>query len=155
MSNIYVGVIGGSTVSDEVFALAEVLGELLAKENAVVVCGGRTGVMTAVCKGAKSYGGTTIGILPSQTKEQANEFIDYAIATGIGIARNMVIINTADVLIAVDGAHGTLSEIALALNSGKKVIALHSKWSGIEGVIKVETAEEAVKTALCIVNKCR
>ncbi|MFP4459824.1 MAG: TIGR00725 family protein [Candidatus Zixiibacteriota bacterium] len=147
---IYIGIIGGSSIGSKIYEIAEKVGHSVAKNRAVLVCGGLSGVMEAASKGAKKNNGTTIGILPENQKRDANDYIDYAIPTGFGIARNMVIINTADVLIAIDGKYGTLSEIALALNSGKKVIALDSKWEDIDGIIKASDPEDAVDKALAI-----
>lgn len=154
-NKIYIGIIGGSNISPDVYKLAEKVGQSVSRSGAVLVCGGLSGVMEAASKGAKEYGGTTIGILPENQKASANEYIDYSIATGFGIARNMVIINTADVLIAIDGQFGTLSEIALALNSRKKVIALESKWEAIDGIIKARDPEEAVSIAISIAQNMK
>ena len=109
-----IGVIGGSRCSEETYAFAQKLGEGIAKAGGILVCGGKTGVMEAVCKGARSAGGRTIGILPSDDVNEANEYVDTPVATGMGVVRNAIIVRTADVLIALDGAEGTLSEIALA-----------------------------------------
>jgi uncharacterized protein (TIGR00725 family) len=141
-----IGVIGSSSDDKKTYDLAFHVGELIADSNAVVVCGGLTGVMEAVCKGAKSKGGTTIGILPGLETADANKWVDYPIATGLGHARNMIIINTAQSLIAISSGYGTLSEIAFALSSGKKVYGLGT-WD-IKGVVICETPEIAVSNAL-------
>jgi len=148
----YIGIIGGSSVSEEIYRLAEQTGSLIAQRNGIVVCGGLSGVMEAVAKGAKGANGTVIGILPGKQKDDANPFIDHIIPTGFGIARNMIIINTADILIAINGQYGTLSEIAFALNSNKKVITLKSQWD-LENTIPADTPEEAVNIAFTLLDK--
>jgi uncharacterized protein (TIGR00725 family) len=140
-----IGVIGAGKADEKTFAAAETVGRLIAKRGALLVCGGLGGVMEAVARGAKAEGGTTIGILPEKTKECANPYIDIPVATGFGEGRNVVIIRTADVVIAVGGEYGTLSEIAFALKMGKAVIGLHT-WD-IAGVIKSENEEDAVEKA--------
>ena len=106
--------------------------------------------MEAACKGAKSKGGVTIGILPGQNTGDANHWVDISIATGLGHGRNMIIISTARALIAVDGSYGTLSEIGFALASGKRILGLQT-WD-IEGVIACLTPEDAVAKALEAAN---
>ncbi len=123
-----IGVIGGNKCSGNVCEIAEAVGKYIAESGAHLVCGGLGGVMEYACKGAKLAGGKTIGILPGMDKADANEYVDIPIPTGLHTARNMVIIHTADVLIAIDGGYGTLSEIAFALNVGKPVVALQT-WS--------------------------
>jgi uncharacterized protein (TIGR00725 family) len=142
----YVAVVGpGEADSDEV-AAAERVGAELARRGAVVVCGGLGGVMEAACRGAKEGGGTTVGILPGLDRAVANPFVDVAVATGLGEARNALVVRAADVLIAVGGAYGTLSEIALALKGDKRVIGLGS-WD-IDGVEVADGPEQAVASAL-------
>jgi len=141
-----IGVIGSSNVDKRTYELAFRVGELIAEARAVLVCGGLTGVMEAACKGAKSREGTTIGILPGLSAIDANIWVDYAIATGLGHGRNMVIINSAQSLVAISSGYGTLSEIAYALASGKKVYGLGT-WD-IKGVVVCETPEIAVSNAL-------
>lgn len=141
-----IGVIGSSVTDKRTYELAFHVGELIAESRAVVVCGGLTGVMEAVCKGAKSREGTTIGILPGLTAVDANIWVDYPIATGLGHARNMVIVNSAQALVAISSGYGTLAEIAFALASGKKVYGLGT-WD-IKGVVVCETPEIAVSNAL-------
>ena len=122
------------------------MGRLLAARGAVVVCGGLGGVMEAACRGAKEGGGTTVGILPGSERSAANEFVDVAVPTGLGEARNAFVVRAADALIAVGGGYGTLSEIALALKAGKPVVGLGS-WE-IEGVRGADTPEAAVEAVL-------
>jgi uncharacterized protein (TIGR00725 family) len=158
MKKPIIGVIGGSNCPIKIAKMAEEVGNLVAAGGAFLVCGGLSGVMEYACKGAKTAGGTTIGILPSMDKADANDYVDIPIATGISIARNIIIINTADVLIAVDGGYGTLSEMAFALNLHTPVIALHTWHLEAAGKVDdelfyvVDSAEEAVKLAYKLIN---
>lgn len=138
-----VSVIGGRTCNKEVEQLAIKLGKKLAKVADILVTGGLSGVMKAVSAGFKSGGGLTIGILPSYNKEDANSFIDIVIPTGLGLARNVLVVKSADVVIALPGEAGTLSEIAYCLQFGLPVISLNS-WE-LPGIIQVKTIDEAVK----------
>src|SRR5215213_1101827 len=126
--------------------MAEAVGRGLGEAGAVVVTGGRGGVMEAASRGARAGGGTTVGILPGTTREDANEYVDVAVASGLGEARNVLVVRAADALVAVGGAYGTLSEIALALKVGKPVIGLGS-WQ-IEGVRGAAGPVPAVEAAL-------
>ena len=139
-------VVGPGAASPEQEATAEEVGRLLARRGAVVVCGGLGGVMEAACRGASREGGTTVGLLPGLDRGAANPFVSVAVATGLGEARNALVVRAADALIAVGGAYGTLSEIALALKAGKPVIGLGT-WE-IDGVERVEGPEAAVNMAL-------
>jgi uncharacterized protein (TIGR00725 family) len=141
-----VAVVGPGDASTEQEALAEEVGRLLARRAAVVVCGGLGGVMEAACRGARGEGGTTVGILPGFDRGAANPHVSVAVATGLGEARNALVVRAADALIAVGGAYGTLSEIALALKAGKPVVGLGT-WE-IDGVVRAEDPEAAVDTAL-------
>jgi len=141
-----IGVIGGSRPGPEFLKLAYDVGHLIAQAGAVLVCGGLAGVMEAASRGAKEAGGLTIGILPGNRTSDANPYVDVPIATGLGYTRNSLVAMNADVLIAVDGEYGTLSEIAYGRIYGKDVIGLGS-WQ-IEGVTPADTAEEAVALAL-------
>ena len=139
-------VIGGSSVDQTAFDTAYEVGRLIAEAGAILICGGLTGVMEAACKGAKNAGGTTIGVLPGSNIFDANPYVDIPIASGLGYSRNLIIINTAQALIAISGRYGTLSEIGFALQSGKPVFGLGT-WD-IDGVVACSTAEEAVTKAL-------
>ena len=119
-----ISVIGGSEPTAEIALLAEQVGSELAKRGVTMVCGGLGGVMEAACRGAKSAGGTTIGILPGSDPGNANQWVDIPICTGLGHARNVIVVNSGRAAIAVDGAYGTLSEIAHALADGIPVIGL-------------------------------
>jgi len=147
---MYIGVIGGQFCSEDEERLAYEVGSLLAKQGAIIVCGGLGGVMEAACRGAKEEGGITIGVLPGPFRGDANPYVDYSIATDMGQARNAIIVRTADAVIAVGGEYGTLSEIAMALKMGKKVIALSSweiasKGTPDDKIIRAESPEEAVE----------
>ena len=145
-----IGVIGGRRVDKTLLNEAEKVGRLIAQKEIVLVCGGLSGVMEAVSKGARSGGGITVGILPQEHKRDANEYIDIPIITGLGIGRNVIIARTADVLISLGGEYGTLSEIAFALQMGKPVIGIRT-WD-IKGIIPVPNAEEAVNKALALLS---
>jgi len=146
-----IGVIGSGTIRPDLAGLAEEVGREVARKGAVLVCGGLGGVMTDAARGAKEIGGVTIGILPGPKTVDANEFIDFPIATNMGQARNSILVHTADVLIAIGGGYGTLSEIALALKIGKGVVALQAQYQ-IPGVIGAQTALGAVDEALTLVE---
>lgn len=122
------------------------VGRELGSRGVVVVTGGLGGVMEAACRGARDGGGTTIGILPGTDRAAANQYVEIAIPTGLGEARNALVIRTADALIAIGGAYGTLSEIALALKAGKRVVGLGT-WD-IDGVEVAGSPEAAVETVL-------
>lgn len=138
-----VSVIGGGTIGDEDTGIAHRVGELLGERGHTLVCGGRTGVMEAACRGAKEAGGETIGILPSTDPNDANAYVDVPIATGIGNARNVLVALNGEGAIAIDGAYGTLSEIAHALDFGRPVAGIASH--DVAGVEAVETPKEAVE----------
>ncbi len=146
MPRRYVGVVGASQATDDDLVDAEAVGRLLGEAGAIVVCGGRGGVMAAASKGAAEAGGTVIGMLPGEDRSDANAWVTIAIPTGLGELRNGLIVRTADVLIAVGGAYGTLSEIALGLTADKPIYSLHS-WD-IAGVQACASAAEAVGRAL-------
>jgi uncharacterized protein (TIGR00725 family) len=140
-----IGVVGPAECDRRIASLAEEVGTRIAAMGAILVCGGRAGVMEAACRGAKQRGGLTIGILPTPKPEPANPYVDVAIATGLGQARNAVIAQTCDLLIAVGVGYGTLSEIALALRAGTPVIGLET-WD-IPGVRPVKSPGGAMELA--------
>jgi uncharacterized protein (TIGR00725 family) len=146
-----IAVIGSGSSQPELTKLAEEVGREIARKGAILVCGGLGGVMTEAARGAKEIGGFTLGILPGPKTEEANEFIDFPVATNMGQARNSIIVHTADVLISVGGGFGTLSEIALALKIGKGVVALQPSYQ-VPGVVTVQTPLEAVDEALRLVE---
>ncbi|RLM64098.1 TIGR00725 family protein [Halorubrum sp. Atlit-26R] len=137
-----VSVIGGSSIDGETAAVAEALGERLAERGHVVVCGGLGGVMEAVCRGARAAGGETIGVLPTDDRGDANPHVTTPIATGMGHARNALVVMNGDAAIAVDGGPGTLSEVGLALAQGRPVAGLDTH--GVDGVEAAESPAEAV-----------
>lgn len=142
---IQIAVVGGSEPTGAELSDAEVIGAELAAAGAVVVCGGLGGVMEAACRGAKSAGGTTVGILPGTDLAAANRWVDVAVPTGMGEGRNVLVVRSAAAVIAVGGGYGTLSEIALALRAGTPVVGLRT-WSLVraDGTPDrgIETAEE-------------
>ncbi len=149
---VYIGVIGAGRCTGKLRKLASDVGKEIAKSGAVLVCGGLDGVMKGAAEGAKSANGTTIGILPGDDRSNANEFIDYVILTGLGEARNLVIINSADALIALPGMFGTLSEIGFALKMKKSVISIGS-WNVDKSIMQAENPKEAVALALQTIQK--
>jgi len=141
---VQVSVIGSGVEHEE---RAEAVGRLLAEQGATVVTGGLGEVMAAAARGAKSAGGTTLGILPGETRAGANEWIDHVVVTGIGHARNLAVVASGDAVVAVGGRHGTLAEIGFALVLGRPVIVLEPGLN-VEGVLRAQTAEQAVRLAL-------
>ncbi|SEW25611.1 TIGR00725 family protein [Natrinema salifodinae] len=137
-----VSVIGGGTITDDQAARAEAVGRELGARGHTVVCGGRGGTMEAVCRGAKAEGGTTIGILPGERREAANDYVDVPIATGMGHARNALVPLNGDAVIALAGSAGTLSEIGFAQIFERPVVGLGTH--DVPGVRVVETPEAAV-----------
>jgi len=150
---LQISVIGAGEGEEEILRDAEQVGRRIAEAGAVLVCGGRGGVMEAASRGASSTGGTVVGVLPTLSPADANPYVTYAIATGVGEARNLAVVASGEAVIAVGGEWGTLSEIAHARKIGRPVVALHS-WTlanrtGTDlGIVEAETPEEAVDTAL-------
>ena len=142
----YVAVIGPSHATADETRAAEVIGRGLADGGAIVVCGGLGGGMEAACRGAFTAAGTTVGLLPGTDRTSANEWVQIALPTGLGELRNGLVVRAADAVVAVGGAYGTLSEIALALRANVPVIGLRT-W-GIEGIERVSSPSEAVARAL-------
>ncbi|MBU1003098.1 MAG: TIGR00725 family protein [Proteobacteria bacterium] len=141
-----ISVIGAGECDDAVRASAHRLGELNAARGWKLVCGGRGGVMQAVCQGARDAGGQTIGILPGLDQGDANPYIETAVVTGLGQMRNLLVVMNGDLVIALEGGYGTLSEVALALKAERTVIAMGT-WKVIPGVIPASGPEEAVQLA--------
>lgn len=152
---MFVAVVGAGRCSAEVAALAEAVGRELGQRGAVVVCGGLGGVMEAACRGAKSAGGVTVGILPGTARRDANPHVDIPIVTGMGEARNVLVVRSAQAVIAISGEYGTLSEIAHALKLGIPVVGLRT-WQLAkdslqrEEIIRAQTPQEAVERALAL-----
>jgi uncharacterized protein (TIGR00725 family) len=149
----FIAVIGGSQCSPQEARLAEEVGRELAKRGAILVCGGLSGVMEAACRGGSSEGGVTIGILPGDSRQAANPYVQFPIVTGIGYARNVAVVKSAQAVIAIGGSYGTLSEISHALQNGIPVIGLNT-WSLSQNgqpdnsIILAQNPAEAVDKAL-------
>jgi len=137
-----VTVVGGHKCSKKIYRIAEEVGNLIARQGWILICGGRTGVMEAACKGAKKQGGLTVGILPSSDGKDANKYVDVKIPTGLGYARNILVVRSVDAVIAISGEYGTLSEIAFAFNEEKPIAGIDT-WE-VKGIKKVKTAKEAI-----------
>ncbi len=149
---VYVGVIGAAEAGEDVCALACAVGREVARRGAVLVCGGRGGVMEAAARGAREEGGVVLGILPGGAREEGNPYLTFAVATGLGEARNAVLVRSCDVVIAVAGGFGTLSEIGFALKMGVPVVGLKT-WelaepgTGRDPLLRAASPEEAVSLA--------
>ncbi len=161
-----IGVIGcGGVISRKVGDIAQRIGVDIAQSNSVLICGGRGGVMEAACRGSKSAGGLSVGILPSVDLEDSNPYVDVCITTGMGFARNALVVSSSDVVIMVNGRAGTLSEVCLALNYGRSVVVV-SDSGGLADSVKEKLCEmgivqklysakaaDAVQTALSLIGK--
>jgi uncharacterized protein (TIGR00725 family) len=154
-----IAVVGGGICSKEEASIAEAVGRELAGRGAMLVCGGLGGVMEAACRGAKAAGGATIGILPGYSRHDANRYVDIPIVTGLGEARNSLVVRTGQAVIAIGGEYGTLSEIAYALKLGVPVIGVRT-WrlsrpgsAPLKEIIEVDTPVEAVSRALSMAGK--
>ena len=141
-----IAVIGAGSCDRKIYELAESVGKEIAIREGIVVCGGLFGVMEACCKGARSAGGLTIGILPGISIDEANDFVDFPIATGQGISRNAIIAHTGRAAIAVDGKYGTLSEIGFFMQLEKPVIGLET-WDVSDDIVRAATPAQAVDQA--------
>ncbi|MFQ6012632.1 MAG: TIGR00725 family protein [Thermoplasmata archaeon] len=153
-----IGVLGGQEPGEEFLAMAEEVGYRIAQAGAALICGGLSGVMEAACKGAKRGGGLTVGVLPTIRKADANPYVDVAIASGMSTARNVIIVRSADALIAIDGSYGTLSEISHAFEQRKPVVALGSWDMGSLGIPadlyrKAQNPQEAATLALALAEE--
>jgi len=154
----FIAVIGGGQPSAQEARLAEEVGRELARRDAILVCGGLGGVMEAACKGASSQGGITIGVLPGDNRQAANPYVQIPIVTGMGYARNVAVVKSAQAVIAIGGSYGTLSEISHALQSGIPVIGLNT-WSlsrngqQDNSIILAQNPSEAVNKALDLATK--
>jgi uncharacterized protein (TIGR00725 family) len=153
---VLISVIGAGKTDPQTYQLAMELGEVLAQKGATVICGGLSGVMEAVCKGAHKHGGLTVGILPRDARQEANPYVDIPIPTGLGIARNAIVVKAGEAVIALDGEYGTLSEIAMALAEHIPVVSL-SKWilphEMHRNIIIASNPREAVEKAIAAINK--
>ena len=141
----HVGVIGPGSCTDATYRVAENIGEEIAKEGWILVCGGLGGVMEAAAKGCSRWSGLSVGILPGLRRESANPYIRLPIPTGLGDARNLLVVRASDVLVSISGGYGTLSEIALAMKAGKPVIGLLGTWENISGVSYAKDHNDAIQ----------
>ena len=144
-----IAVIGAGDAPEEVCAMAREVGREIASRGAVLINGGRGGVMRAASEGARNAGGHTIGVLPGYHRSDANEFVEFVIATGMGEARNAIIIASCDAVIALAGEGGTLAEIGFAIKMRRPIVALKS-WPEIAGLARAESPREAVELAISL-----
>jgi uncharacterized protein (TIGR00725 family) len=154
---LYVAVVGPSAGTPAELALGEEIGRLIGEAGAVLVCGGMGGVMEAAASGCARAGGKSVGVLPGESRLDANPYLTVAVATGMGEGRNVVVVRTADVVIAVHGEFGTLSEIALALKTGKPVVGLGTWELGkaglpVDAIVQAEDPKDAVEKALALIR---
>ena len=152
---IAVAVVGSGSCGPDDARLAEEVGRRLAEAGVLVVTGGLGGVMAAACRGARGAGGTTVGLLPGDTREEANDWVGVALPTGLGEGRNVLVVRAADALVAIGGEYGTLSEIALALKAGRPVVGLgtwevrrHGETEGDPGIWRADDPASAVALAI-------
>jgi uncharacterized protein (TIGR00725 family) len=150
-SFMQIAVIGASDCSQEEYETARKVGRLIAEEHATLICGGMGGVMEAACRGAREQGGRTVGIVPDTGN--GNPYLDIVIRTGLGHARNVLVVQSSDAVIAIGGSHGTLSEIAIALKQQRPVFGLHT-WE-IAGVVPCVSPEEAVSRVVASLHPSR
>jgi uncharacterized protein (TIGR00725 family) len=159
---VNISVIGGEGAGETALVLAEEVGRELGRRSVTLVCGGRGGVMEAACRGARAEGGHTIGILPGRNAAETppNAYVEFPVFTGIGYARNAVVVLSGEAVIAISGSFGTLSEIAYALINGIPLVGLdtwdfdYHDWEP-SGIVRVSTAAEAVETAVALVEARR
>ena len=147
-----IAIIGAGECSGKLCDMAADIGRYVAENGGVVLCGGLGGIMEGAARGAKEAGGTTIGIIPSENKADANQFIDYVIPTGFGQARNVLVVRAADAIVALPGKFGTLSEMAFALVSGKPIVSVQA-WKLGEEIQQFEDPIEAAKIAMELARK--
>ncbi len=142
-----IAVVGAGKCSKKLRDMAARVGKYIAEHGGVLICGGMGGVMEGAAKGAKEAGGLTIGILPTDNKDDANEYIDFVIPTGFGEARNIIVVRSADAVVALPGKYGTLSEMAFALKAKKPLVSV-SAWKLGDEIHQVEDPVEAAKLAM-------
>ncbi len=147
--NTMIGVIGAAEATAQESKTAEEVGREIAKHNGVLVCGGLGGVMEAACRGAKSEGGLTIGIIPGFSASDANSYVDIPVVTGMSHARNVIVVRSSSAVIAIGGSYGTLTEIALALKLGTPVIGINT-WEVSSDIKKAADPKEAVDLAFSL-----
>jgi uncharacterized protein (TIGR00725 family) len=149
---VYVAVIGSGTATGDLYEQAREVGRLVAERRATVVCGGLSGVMEAAARGATEVGGVAVGILPDEDRRRQNEYLTYSLATGAGQARNLAVVCSGDVVIAVGGEYGTLSEIGLARKVGRPVVVLEG-WDLGEHVTVATSPLAAVEAAFGLLGE--
>lgn len=152
--SICIGVIGAGKCSKKLKDEAYSVGAAIAREKAVLVCGGLKGVMEAAAKGAKEAGGVTVGILPGPDRTEANPYCDIVIPTGIGEARNVLVVLASDGIVSLHGKYGTISEMAFALKHGKPLVSL-VKWDALPEVVTIADPAKAVKEAIKLAKNAR
>jgi uncharacterized protein (TIGR00725 family) len=158
-----ISVIGGEACGPEALEIAERVGCEIAERGATLVCGGRGGVMEAACRGAREAGGHTIGIMPGRGRQDSppNPYVEFPIFTGMGFARNVIVVLSADAVIAIDGSYGTLSEIAYALINDLPVVGIdtwdfnYDGFNGHEKIVRLTDATEAVAKAIELAEERR
>ena len=148
----YVAVVGSGVATDELYEKAREVGRLIAERGATVICGGLSGVMEAAARGATEAGGMVIGILPDEDRRRQNGYLAYSVATGVGQARNLAVVCSGDVVIAVGGEYGTLSEIGLARKVGRPVVVLEG-WDLGEHVSAASSPKEAIEAAFRLLGR--
>lgn len=147
-----IAVVGGGRCGTRTATVARALGRELARAGAIVVCGGRGGVMAAVARGAREAGGTVVGVLPGYGRGEGNRWLTIALPTGLGHARNVLVVAAADAVIALPGASGTLSEIALAGVLRRPVVALGA-WRHVGGIVQAHDARDAARRAVGLARR--
>jgi uncharacterized protein (TIGR00725 family) len=152
--SVYIGVIGAGKCSKKLRDQAYAVGEAIAKQKAVLVCGGLKGVMEGAAHGAKDAGGITIGIIPGDDRAEANPYCDIVIPTGIGEARNIMVVRSSDAVISLHGKYGTISEMAFSLKMKRPLVSL-VKWDVFPEVVTVADPAEAVKKAVKLAKDAR
>jgi uncharacterized protein (TIGR00725 family) len=150
--SLYVAVVGSGEATGKLYEQAREVGCLVSGKGGIVVCGGLSGVMEAAARGATEAGGTAIGILPDEDREKANPYLSNSVATGTGQARNLAVVCSGDVVVAVGGEYGTLSEIGLALKVGRPVVSLMS-WELPGHVTVASSPEEAAEAAFAVAKR--
>jgi len=145
----HISVVGAGSAGAELLDVARRVGRAIARGGGVVVCGGLGGVMAGACQGAREAGGLTVAVLPGDRPREANPWAQVVVATGLGHARNAVVVQSGDAVVALPGSWGTLSEIALALKAGRPVVGLGA-WGEFEGVRLADSPEEAASLALTL-----
>ena len=147
-----IGVIGSSSCSSSVSEIAYIVGKEIARKGAILICGGLGGVMEAACKGVKEEGGITIGVLPGDSKEKANAYVDIPITTGMGEARNIIIVRSSDAVIAIAGKYGTLSELAFALRFDVPIVGI-ATWNIDIPILRAKNPKQAVDMLFSAIKK--